>query len=188
MRMDFMSLPADHRIPYGPDASQFGDLWLPLRESQTSIPTPHPLIVFFHGGWWKSAYDLGHASHLCAAFRRAGIAVWSIEYRRVGFTGGGWPHTFHDATAGLDFVTKLAKRYPLDPSRVITAGHSAGGHLALWVAGRYHINARSELFLPRPQVCPSAASSPSPVPSISASSSTSPATPASLTIEKKSTT
>ncbi len=183
-----MSLPADHRIPYGPDASQFGDLWLPLRESQTSIPTPHPLVVFFHGGWWKSAYDLGHASHLCAAFRRAGIAVWSIEYRRVGFTGGGWPHTFHDATAGLDFVTKLAKRYPLDPSRVITAGHSAGGHLALWVAGRYHINARSELFLPRPQVCPSAASSPSPVPSISASSSTSPATPASLTIEKKSTT
>jgi hypothetical protein len=73
--MDILSRPvlvADHRIRYGDDASQFGDLWLPNGAG------PFPLVVFFHGGWWKSKYDLGYAGYLCAALRdglgrRAGV-------------------------------------------------------------------------------------------------------------------
>ena len=142
--MDILSrpvLPADHRIHYGPDASQFGDLWLP----QTSAHHPVPLVVFFHGGWWKSAYDLGYAGYLCAALKREGIATWSVEYRRVGPTGGGWPATFQDAAAAFDHVSVLARTYPLDLTRVITMGHSAGAHLAFWIAGRHHIASDSEL-------------------------------------------
>jgi acetyl esterase/lipase len=139
---------ADHRIAYGADPSQFGDLWIP----QAHAPRTFPLVVFFHGGWWKSEYDLGYAGHLCAALRKEGIASWSVEYRRVGSTGGGWPHTFQDAAAGYDFAATLAKSYPLDLSHVITMGHSAGGHLAFWVAGRHHIDAQSEIYLPRPKV------------------------------------
>lgn len=149
--MDILSRPVpppDHRIPYGPGPCQFGDLWLPEAPHGTRLP----LVVFYHGGWWKSEYDLGYSGHLCAALRKEGIASWSVEYRRVGYTGGGWPTTFQDAASGFDFVATLAKQYPIDLDRVLTAGHSAGGHLAFWVAGRQHIDPHSEIFEPRPQV------------------------------------
>jgi acetyl esterase/lipase len=149
--MDILSRPipsADHRIPYGPGPCQFGNLWMPQPRGSGLLP----LVVFFHGGWWKSEYDLGYAGHLCAALKKEGIASWSVEYRRVGETGGGWPATFQDAAAGFDYAATLAKSYPLDLSRVITMGHSAGGHLAFWVAGRHHIQAGSEIYQPRPKV------------------------------------
>ncbi len=142
--MDILSKPvltADHRFAYGQDASQFGDLWLPAAHGQSAVP----VVVFYHGGWWKSEYDLGYAGHLCANLKQHGIACWSVEYRRRGRTGGGWPGTFQDAAAGYDFVAELAKAYPLDLSRVITMGHSAGGHLAFWIAGRHHIDPHSEI-------------------------------------------
>jgi acetyl esterase/lipase len=145
--MDILSLPvlpADHRIAYGPGPSQFGDLWLPEAHRHS-----FPVVVFFHGGWWKSEYDLGYAGYLCAALKKQGIACWSVEYRRLGEIGGGWPGTFQDAAAGFDFVATLAKTYPLDLSRVITMGHSAGGHLAYWIAGRHHIAPDSELYKAR---------------------------------------
>jgi acetyl esterase/lipase len=149
--MDILSLPVlrpDYRVAYGPAPSQFGDLWIPDDHGHA----PHPVVVFFHGGWWKSEYDLGYAGHLCAALKRAGIATWSVEYRRLGITGGGWPMTFQDAAAGFDYLSKLAADYPLDLSRVVAVGHSAGGHLAFWNAGRHHIPLDSELFLPSREV------------------------------------
>lgn len=136
---------ADHRIPYGSDKDQFGDLWLPAK------PGKPPLLVFLHGGWWKSAYDLLYAGHLASALRNTGVAVWSIEYRRLG-DGGGWPTTFTDVAAGYDFTEKLAKSYPLDLDRVFAAGHSAGGHLAFWLAGRHHILAGSPIADPQPRI------------------------------------
>jgi len=147
--MDVLSRPAppaDRRIHYGQGSQQFGDLWLPPQAGKA------PLVVFFHGGWWRSEYDLGYAGHLCADLKRQGIAVWSVEYRRVGSTGGGWPATFQDAAAGFDYAATLAESYSLDLSRVVTMGHSAGGHLAFWIAGRHHIDPHSEIFEPRPQV------------------------------------
>jgi acetyl esterase/lipase len=148
--MDILSRPipsADHRIPYGSGPFQFGDLWLPQPQGSGLLP----LVVFFHGGWWKSEYDLGYAGHLCAALKKDGVATWSVEYRRVGETGGGWPATFQDAAAGFDYAATLARSYPLDMSRVIAMGHSAGGHLAFWVAGRHHVQANSEIYQPRPK-------------------------------------
>ncbi|HEY4358892.1 MAG TPA: alpha/beta hydrolase [Acidobacteriaceae bacterium] len=156
MQTDILSLPvlkADHRLPYGPDPVQFGDLWLPETHDKKLLP----LVVFFHGGWWKSEYDLGYAGYLCAALKKEGIACWSVEYRRVGDTGGGWPATFQDAAAGFDFISELAKKYPLDLQRVVTMGHSAGGHLAFWVAGRQHVEASSEVHIAKPARGPNAA-------------------------------
>ncbi len=137
---------ADLRARYGTDASQFGDLWMPPGNK------PHPVVTFFHGGWWQSAFDLAYASELCAALKAEGIAVWSVEYRRVGSIGGGWPATFQDAAAGFDYLAVLAKSYSLDLTKVVAAGHSAGGHLAFWVAGRHHIEPHSPLYEPRPRV------------------------------------
>jgi acetyl esterase/lipase len=134
---------ADARISYGTGAFQFGDLWMP--PALPSARGPVPVVAFLHGGWWQSAYDLAYAGELCAALRAEGIAVWSIEYRRVGDTGGGWPATFQDAAAGFDYLTVLAKSHPLDLGRVVGMGHSAGGHLAFWLAGRHHVPEGSEL-------------------------------------------
>ena len=138
---------ADRRIHYGPGEFQFGDLRLPADAANKRAP----LAVFFHGGWWQSAYDLEYAGHLCAALKSVGIATWSLEYRRVGSTGGGWPTTFQDAAAGFDYVTTLAKTYPLDLDRVVAMGHSAGGHLAFWLAGRHHISETSPIYQPQPK-------------------------------------
>ena len=149
--MDVLSRPApiaDYRIPYGAGPYQFGDLWIPQVVGKALIP----LVVFFHGGWWKSEYDLGYAGHLCADLKKHGIATWSVEYRRVGSTGGGWPTTFQDAASGFDYAATLVKTYALYLARVVTMGHSAGGHLAFWIAGRHHIEPHSEIYEPRPQV------------------------------------
>ena len=139
---------ANHRIHYGPDPSQFGDLWLP-----SHAPTHGaPLAIFFHGGWWQSAYDLAYGGHLCNALRADGLAVWSVEYRRVGRTGGGWPTTFQDAAAGFDYAAILARTFPLDLTHVAALGHSAGGHLAFWLVGRHHIDPHSPLHAPQPSI------------------------------------
>jgi acetyl esterase/lipase len=152
------ALSADHRIHYGPSQYQFGDLWLPAPASTatttpTTAPAQHfPLVVFIHGGWWQSAYGLDYAGPLCAALKASGIAIWSIEYRRVGSTGGGWPTTFQDVAAGFDYVATLASTYPLDLNRIIAMGHSSGAQLAFWLAGRHHIPPTSKIYEPQPKL------------------------------------
>lgn len=142
---------ADLRLPYGDLPLQFGDLWVP-NFGRPVAGRRYPLVVFVHGGWWMSAYDLGYAGFLCEAMRSLGIAVWSLEYRRVGDTGGGWPGTMQDVALGMDHVVKLADAYPLDTTRVIAAGHSAGGHLAFWLAARHHIPHTSPLAKTQPNL------------------------------------
>jgi acetyl esterase/lipase len=136
--------PADHVISYGEDPLQFGQLRLPEGIG------PHPVIIVIHGGCWLSRYDLQHISPLAAALTKEGFATWSLEYRRVGNQGGGWPNTFLDVAQGADFLRELAKEYPLDLRRVITLGHSAGGHLALWLAARHKVPNESPLYLDSP--------------------------------------
>lgn len=127
---EFPNPDPDVRLPYGDDPLQFGDLRLP------DGPGPHPVIVLIHGGCWLSDYDIAHIGKLADAFTNNGFATWAIEYRRVGNPGGGWPGTFEDVAAATDHLLKMADEYSLDTRRVITVGHSAGGHLALWLAAR----------------------------------------------------
>jgi acetyl esterase/lipase len=136
--------PADHRIPYGPDPSQFGDLRMPPGGG------PHPVVVYLHGGFWRAAFSLEHAGHICAALTAHGMATWSLEYRRIGQPGGAWPGTFEDVARGADYLRKLTSSHPLDADRVIAMGHSAGGHLALWLAARHRIPPGSPLHFPQP--------------------------------------
>ena len=124
--------PADKRLSYGPDPNQFGDLRLPATRG------PHPVIMNIHGGFWRMKYDLAHAGHLCAALKKSGIATWNLEYRRVGNPGGGWPATFEDIKSGYHFLLQIAEPYGLDTNRLLLMGHSAGGQLALCLAGHEH--------------------------------------------------
>jgi acetyl esterase/lipase len=123
MSEDILSLapqPADRRVAYGDDPSQFFDLWAPGGASA--------IAIIIHGGFWRAQYDLLHTSHMAAAFARSGLAVANLEYRRVG-DGGGWPASYEDVRAGL-----AAVRRELALAKIIVVGHSAGGHLALRLA------------------------------------------------------
>lgn len=94
------------------------------------------MAVFIHGGSWLAEYDITHTNKLTDELARNGIATWSLEYRRVGNEGGGWPGTFEDIARGADHLGAIAADWNLDRHRVIAMGHSAGGHLALWLAAR----------------------------------------------------
>jgi acetyl esterase/lipase len=120
--------PADARIAYGPDSNQFGELRLPKSSG------PFAVVINFHGGFWRAKYDLAHAGHLCAALTTKGLATWNVEYRRVGNKGGGWPGTFEDVRNSYRYLPQIAKKYNLDPGKLLVMGHSAGGQLALCLA------------------------------------------------------
>ncbi|MDM4141090.1 MULTISPECIES: alpha/beta hydrolase [Mycobacterium] len=124
-------------VRYGSHPSQYGELSLP------DEPGPWPVAVIIHGGFWRTAYGADLGAELAADLVQHGFAAWNLEYRRVGDDpdrgGGGWPSTCLDVAAAVDLLaadgqTVAAGR--LDLSRVIAIGHSAGGHLAGWLAGR----------------------------------------------------
>ncbi len=117
-------------LAYGPHPSQRGDLYVPKRPKA-------PVVCLLHGGFWRMPYGRDQMIPLAEDLAAHGFAVWNMEYRRLG-EGGGWPATFEDVGMGIDHLAALvASGEDLDLSRVATMGHSAGGHLALWAAGRH---------------------------------------------------
>jgi acetyl esterase/lipase len=132
------------RIPYGPEPSEFGELTLPQREGKL------PVVVMLHGGCWLSLFGLGLMDGLVTDLQAHGIAVWNIEYRRLGEAGGGYPGTYLDIGRAVDALRSIAKRYPLDLAKVVVVGHSAGGHLALWAAARARLPKDSPLAMSQP--------------------------------------
>jgi acetyl esterase/lipase len=136
---------------YGAGKYQFGELRLPTnspsQRDEAVAGRGYPVVIGIHGGYYRARYGLDYFGHVCAALTDAGFATWNIEYRRLGYRGGGWPGTFHDVAAAADYLRTLAASgYPLDLGQVIAVGHSAGGHLAAWVAGRRRIAQDSPLY------------------------------------------
>ena len=106
---------------YGPDLLQTTLLF----ESAGSTKRQ---VVLIHGGCWSNQYTRAHITPLASALADAGFTVWVPEYRRVGDVGGGWPGTYQDVAAAINFVADQVT----EPPTVV--GHSAGGHLALLAA------------------------------------------------------
>ena len=131
---------------YGPHPDQFLELTLPAGE-----PAPAPVAVVLHGGFWRAAYGVELARPLAADLAAAGWAAVAVEYRRVG-AGGGWPATLEDVAAALDALPGLPVADRLDLADVTVIGHSAGGHLAAWAAGRARLPAGAPGADPRVRV------------------------------------
>ena len=124
---DVLTRPApgpDHVDRYGPDPDHVIDRWAPAG-------APRALVVMLHGGFWRAEYDRRYTYAMCAAWAAEGYAVASVEYRRTGGPGGGTPGTFVDVAAALDALCATAT------VPVVVAGHSAGGHLAVWASLRH---------------------------------------------------
>jgi len=140
---DLMSRPLPHataRVSYGPDPLQIAEVWRP------DGPGPFPTVLMIHGGCWRSATANLHIMDYAAEdLRRRGIGVWNIEYRGVDRPGGGYPGTFQDVNAATDALVAHGREYGLKTRRIVVLGHSAGGHLALWLAARSKLPKASPL-------------------------------------------
>ncbi|MEJ2856664.1 MULTISPECIES: alpha/beta hydrolase family protein [unclassified Saccharothrix] len=108
------------RVDYGTHPSQFGELSSPAGGDS------FPVVVVIHGGFWHQRYGLELGRPLAADLAAHGVRAFNVEYRRVA-GGGGWPETGDDVLAAIDALD----------ADVVTLGHSAGGHLAVWAAARH---------------------------------------------------
>jgi acetyl esterase/lipase len=118
--------PVGATFRYGSDSSQELDLRLPDGDG------PHPVAVVLHGGFWRATYTRRNTSAVSAALTRLGWATANVEYRRLGPRG--YAATLEDVAAARQHLDGVDA--PLDLSRTMAIGHSAGGHLALWLASR----------------------------------------------------
>ncbi len=105
-----------------------GEWWVPSGSS-SSLPT----VVLVHGGYWRPGFDRSLEDALAADLAGRGFLIWNIDYRP---SADPWPATLSDVAAGFDHVTTGRHADRVDPTRVAVVGHSAGGHLALWLASR----------------------------------------------------
>jgi acetyl esterase/lipase len=138
----------DRRIRYAADSPvQHGDLRLPRGPAPSA---GYAVAVVIHGGAWHADWTSDYTGPFAEALTAAGIATWNIEFRRFGNRGGGYPGTFTDVGRATDFLRILADHHPLDLGRVVVVGHSSGGHLALWLAGRRNLPEGSALRGPDP--------------------------------------
>lgn len=131
--------------PYGQAPSQYAELFVPNGSG------PFPVAVLVHGGCWTKEFGgITQLRNMAGALTARGIAVWNVEYRRVDEAGGGYPGTYQDINAALDLLGKQAQVHRLDLHRIVAVGHSAGGQLVQWVAGRSRIAPSSPLYQAAP--------------------------------------
>ncbi len=131
----------DVRIAYGADPEQFVELRVPTGGRR------HPVVMLIHGGCWLSQYDVSHLAAAAESLRQQGVATWAVEYRRAGHAGGGDPGSFDDIRAAYDLLIAQGRARHLDRSRIVLMGHSAGGHLALWLASEPGVKVRGTVGL-----------------------------------------
>lgn len=140
---DYMALsgPAPtSRVAYGSAPSQYAELFVPGGAG------PFPVAVLVHGGCWTEKFGgIAQLRNMAGALAARGIAVWNVEYRRVDEPGGGYPGMYQDMHAALAALEAQAPANRLDLERVVAVGHSAGGQLVQWIAGRARIPASSPL-------------------------------------------
>lgn len=133
------------RIEYGPEPQQFGHFYAP----DGVADGPVPVVMVIHGGYWSGKYHLNLGTAFSVELARSGVAVWNVEYRRIG-AGGRWPEMSADVVAALEAIAgpvAAASPVPLDLDRVRVVGHSAGGQLAVWLAGQRDTSVRPELVV-----------------------------------------
>lgn len=126
-----------HTLHYGDHPEQLADVWTPESE-------PDAVVIFLHGGFWRDAYDRRHTAPCTHALAQRGCVAANVEYRRVGGAGGN-PATFDDIVRVERVLPAMVRESCAVPggTPMLLAGHSAGGHLALWSSARDNLDRAS---------------------------------------------
>jgi len=141
--LNFPTVAPDVSYSYGEHPDQYVELFLPETGDN------HPVIILIHGGCYREQYSIKPMGRMARALADEGFAVWSLEYRRAG-NDGDYPTMFLDVARATDFIREKADTHNLNLNTVIAVGHSAGGHLALWLAGRHKLADDSALYIENP--------------------------------------
>jgi acetyl esterase/lipase len=114
-----------------PDREEKLDLYYP---AQRSGSVRSPAVVIIHGGGWTGgSKSAGREFNIGTTLARAGYVCASVEYNKQGTNL--WPGNLHDCKNAVRFLRAKADQYGVDTDHVGVIGGSAGGHLALMVAG-----------------------------------------------------
>jgi len=132
--------PPDAVLRYAPHDDGLVDVHLPA-----DVTRPVPLVVYVHGGFWREAFDRTHARPLANALAADGVAVASVEYRRG---PGAWSRTSADLVAALTALPGLLHGLGVHTTTTTCLGHSAGGHLVLWLANEGYDVGRTVALAP----------------------------------------
>jgi acetyl esterase/lipase len=121
-------------VAYGPFPEQLLDVHLPTNRSG-----PFPVMIYAHSGGWVAGSRDHIPDFLLQQVDRAGLALVSIDYRLVtsapdGSRVNAFPVPNQDVDRAIRFVKAHAGVWHLDPTHVLLAGASAGGHLAALAA------------------------------------------------------
>ena len=141
---EYPEVESDVRMSYGADSLQWGVLRVP------DGPGPHPVVVMMHGGCWLGLHRPRHVETLIEAVTDRGWANWNLSHRQAVDPQGGWRGTFEDVGAGIDHLRTMADAFELDTTRVVTMGHAAGGHLAIWAGSRDGYEPTDSLYTSNP--------------------------------------
>jgi acetyl esterase/lipase len=123
----------DATVRYAGHEDAVVDLHLPDGSRPTEPDSR--LVVLLHGGFWKQEWDRRHTRPQARALADLGVVVATPEYRRVR-GGGGWPVTCDDVELAVRRLPELLDGLGISTGAMTLIGHSAGGHLALWLCTR----------------------------------------------------
>lgn len=107
------------RVRYGDHRDQFVEVYEPSAK-------PNGSILLIHGGYWRDPYVLDLMDSAARHLASRGWSTLNVEYRRLSDSG---EPVWSDMSADIVSAAAIASAKP-----TIAVGHSAGGHLALWVA------------------------------------------------------
>lgn len=122
-------------IPYGKSPTQTYDFFAPTTAHNTGY-----VYVFIHGGFWQllSKQD---SAWMVSAFQNHGASVAVLDYTLCPYTTVNGIIT--ECQTAIAHMVNNAKKLGIAPNKIIVAGHSAGGHLAMMMATtnwqNYHI-------------------------------------------------
>ena len=131
--------------PYGDGPLQRGEWFVPAGEG--SLPT----VMLVHGGFWRPRYDRTLEDSVAADLCDRGYLCWNVDYAA---SDAPWPTTLTDVASAYDHLLTSDR---VDQNRIAVVGHSAGGHLALWLSSRHKLPegapGKPGPDVPQPRLC-----------------------------------
>jgi acetyl esterase/lipase len=123
-----------YNVSYGPDPLHTMDVALPKNRTVENTP----VVIFIHGGGWHHG-----DKYLCQTemnqMANYGIAAVSVNYRLAyGSNPASSPDCSDDIRLAIDYIISQSAEWEISPERFGLAGHSSGGHLALYTSYVYN--------------------------------------------------